>query len=368
MIDPIAAHALRLKGLRLALRSGDRTRIAAGLAAYAAALSYRGISSRRLVDRLGEISGELARECGDPLTLGNWALSGCFVDFHFMRMKAALAKVEAAEEHFARGCRGTAWELDTCHLMNTWTNIWIGRTSRALAAWEIHRLNALGRNNLYAEFALEVIIGPLLRLTLDAPEEARASLREVIGRWSRKRFELQHYAAIQAEATIDRYLGDGRAAMDRLNAEWKAITQSMAFRSQLSRTGILTNRELSALLAARTSDRPRPLLRLARSDARRLRRERRVFADGCSFKILGMIAAIEGRPGLAVELLRRSVGTFESLELPLLSACVKRRLGEVLGGDEGRAHLAEAAETLRTARVADPERFTRQMTGELFRL
>ena len=52
MIEPMAAHAFRLRGLRLALGAGEPTRIAVGLASFASILAYRGSIHRPRIDEL----------------------------------------------------------------------------------------------------------------------------------------------------------------------------------------------------------------------------------------------------------------------------------------------------------------------------
>jgi hypothetical protein len=113
MIDPIAAHVFRLKGLRTALGSGDPKRIAFGLASYATILSYSGTSKSRQVARLRQQAEELARRCGDPHTLAMHSFMGGFIDFHFMRLKAARRQFEEAEAIFASQCRDVIWQSDT---------------------------------------------------------------------------------------------------------------------------------------------------------------------------------------------------------------------------------------------------------------
>jgi hypothetical protein len=67
---------------------------------------------------------------------------------------------------------------------------------------------------------------------------------------------------------------------------------------------------------------------------------------------------------------RKAVGASNApivaLEAPLAPVArhvTRRRLGELLGGDEGRRLLDEADRTLRTGGVVDPERFTAAIPG-----
>ncbi len=363
MFDPITSQALRLQSLRLAFRIGDPRWVALGLVSYADMLSYQGSATAPRVERLRARANALAHECHDPYTLAMNLLEGSFINFHYLRYKAALESIVEAEEIFARECRGAIWELDTCHLMATWNRSLLGQYDRAARDWELHRLNAFERNDLYAIYALEVIIGPMLRLVRDEPEEARRQIHEVMSRWSGAEFQLQHLFAINYESLIDRYIGDGAASLERINRHWKTLTHSMAFRSQLSRTALLHGRAISALMVARTSPRPRPLLTLARRHARRLLRERWLFAEAGALQILGDADAIEGSRDSAIERLTRALALHETLDRPIVPASLKRRLGELIGGERGQALLAESDDAFRALRVVDPERITRSELG-----
>jgi eukaryotic-like serine/threonine-protein kinase len=363
MIDPVPSHVFQLKSLRLALRAGDRERIARALAVYATILAYQGSAMTGRIDHLLELSGRLARQCADPYTLAIHHLMGSLADFHLLRLNAGLARIEQAGAIFARECQGVIWELHTCNLVHLWIKVFLGDYEWAERVWESRRVSALERGDLYAQFTLEIVIGSFVRLNRDAPLEARRELQAALGQWSSDRFQIQHLSALEAETRIDRYLGDGQAALDRLAGQWKTLTRSLVFRSQLTRIAFLISRGISAVLAARTAADPRPHLALARRDARRLRGERWPYAEGYAAVMVGAAAYLEGKTESGIAHYTRALALFETTEMPQLAAAAKRTLGELTGGDRGGALVAEADLMFQTLRVKDPIRTTCMMMG-----
>jgi hypothetical protein len=247
--------------------------------------------------------------------------------------------------------------------MHLWIKVFLGDYEWAERVWESHRSRALERGDLYAQFTLEIVIGSFVRLNRDAPLEARRELQAALGQWSSDRFQIQHLSALEAETRIDRYLGDGQAALDRLAGLWKTLTRSLVFRSQLTRIAFLISRGTSAVLAARTARDPRPHLALARRDARRLRRERWPYAEGYAAVMVGAADYLEGKTESGIAHYTRALALFETTEMSQLAAAAKRKLGELTGGDKGRALVAEADLMFQTLRVKDPIRTTCMMMG-----
>jgi hypothetical protein len=57
----------------------------------------------------------------------------------------------------------------------------------------------------------------------------------------------------------------------------------------------------------------------------------------------------------------RSKLFWEANDMKAPAACTERRIGELLGGDEGMARVAEADATLRALKIIDPAKFARMM-------
>jgi hypothetical protein len=158
-------------------------------------------------------------------------------------------------------------------------------------------------------------------------------------------------------------VGDGQASLDRLAGQWKMLTRSLAFRSQLTRVAFLIGRGISAVIAARSAKDPRAHLAMARRDARRLRPERTAYAEAYAAVIKGAVSHLEGKTESAIEFHTRALALFEVTAMPQLVAAAKRRLGELTGGDRGGALVTEADVMFQTLCIKDPSRTTCMMMG-----
>ncbi len=68
------------------------------------------------------------------------------------------------------------------------------------------------------------------------------------------------------------------------------------------------------------------------------------------------LAAQRGHPDAAVVVLRNAIATAETNELFPWTTAARRRLGEIVGGDEGTALIAEAETWAQGENVVNPDR------------
>ena len=226
--------------------------------------------------------------------LGLIELNRGFADFHLMRLQTARAGFEKSEALFLRGWQSANWELDTCRLMHIWTLVLLGESDRAVQSWEVHRRGAAQRGDLYARFTLEVLVGSFVRVVCDEPEAARLAIRAVMSEWSRERFQLQHWVAIESESRIDRYVGDGkrRARSPGLGLARSQPIHGVSLAAHPLRVVNFTSR----CRAHRGANRRRPSPRSRAGPSRRalrLARENWELASAWSESILGSVEALE---------------------------------------------------------------------------
>ena len=101
---------------------------------------------------------------------------------------------------------------------------------------------------------------------------------------------------------------------------------------------------------------PAALLRAADRDARRLHREGKPWSKALSIPILAGVAAARGDRPTAARLFAEAVTQLEAVDMSLYAAAARRRLGEILGGDEGRAHVDQADAWMARQGIQDPSR------------
>jgi hypothetical protein len=117
-------------------------------------------------------------------------------------------------------------------------------------------------------------------------------------------------------------------------------------------------RSLVARATVESGSLQRRLLRQAERDARRLTGEALGWAEGDAELIHAGIANVRGDRDETVRRLRRAREQLHRCDMRMHAAAAARCLGGLLGGDEGRALLAEAGAWMAREQVRDPARLT----------
>jgi hypothetical protein len=73
------------------------------------------------------------------------------------------------------------------------------------------------------------------------------------------------------------------------------------------------------------------------------------------------VARLEGDDARTVELLRTALAGFQVADMGLYAAITRRRLGALLGGDEGAALTRAGDENMRAQGIVDVEAMTRML-------
>ncbi|KYF83865.1 hypothetical protein BE20_00040 [Sorangium cellulosum] len=363
MTDNIWAADLHARYLLLALRAGDPSHLTRALTLEIPFSASYAIGGRRWAQRVHRIAVELADEAGDPYLI---ALTKFFMGFFEAltgHWSEALAQCRAAEQIWLEQCSGTAWEVGAARYIILYAQLYRG---------ELHALSRLAlplcedaqsRGDLNEATQLRVDFTYWVPLAGDRPDAARHDVRDAMSRWSQGGFTVIHVAEMLALVRIDLYSAQPLAARQRLRDGWPKVVRSFLHKVQLNRVLIHSLRASSALAAAALnggSDERlfRALLREASRDVRRLAREDVLWAQALADSLRAPLAALRGDMAAALSFLERAATRFDACEMALYAAAARRRRGELIGGDEGRA-LVEAAELWMTGQgIKDPVRMT----------
>jgi hypothetical protein len=195
----------------------------------------------------------------------------------------------------------------------------------------------------------------------DDPERARAEVDEAMREWSQESFVLQHYYALQARTHVDLYTGDGPSAWTRVEEQWPAMKGSLLLRIQTVRIEAWYFRARSAIAAAASGEDASSLLSVADRAARRIDGERMAWSAPVASLLRAGTARMRGQVDRADTHLSEAVNAFERVDMHLLTAVARRRLGELRGGDEGRRLVREADAWMTRQRIAEPRRIARML-------
>ena len=102
----------------------------------------------------------------------------------------------------------------------------------------------------------------------------------------------------------------------------------------------------------------RSLLAAAARDARRTEREGAQWGMPLAALLRAGVAIARPDAAAAARHLREALTGFERGQMQLFSAATRRRLGELVGGDEGRELVVQASAWMTARRIKDPDRMT----------
>jgi hypothetical protein len=305
-----------------------------------------------------EAAGQLARRIDNPYAIGGISLSGATVAYMEGRWKDCLSLSERAEIILRDSCTGVARERDTARGLALVSLFCLGQVAEISRRLPVLLKDAQERGDFYALTYLGTFFRPVARMAADEPELARRELDELMKRLPQQEFPVQHMDALYHQGEIDLYTGHGAAAHARAPLLLSTFATGRLMGVQHTRITAYHFTGRSALAAATSAKNPRPLLRAAERDANRLEREKTPTADALGQLIRAGVVAARGDSAGAVGLLKSAAARCDAADLALYAAAARRRLGELLGGDEGRNLVAQADVWMAGQQIRNPARMT----------
>jgi hypothetical protein len=359
IVDVFHAIHFSARALVLGLRVGEPKRIAVSLAHHAVGLSVEGGSrSAARSGRVLERARTIAESTGDARTKALVRLhagSAAFVEGRFADARLLL---ESAEREFVERHPGTFWEVNSARTLLLVVNYHLGDIKALLRGGTTWLREAEQRGDVL--LALSAVNWPahLRWLALDDPDEARERLTAAISMWTRRTYQLQHWATLLAETDIDIYERVPGRARIRFREHERPLRRSLMLRSQVARTQHFESRARATLAdaASQQGSARRELLEQARMDARGIERAGAPWGMGLTALLEGSVEQLRGRPDLAVVRLRRALAAFESTGQTLHAAVTRWRLGELVGGDEGASLRSQGRQFIVDAGFLSPGR------------
>ena len=365
LVDPVRGFGFQAQYLRLALEAGEPHRVCVGLALQAINVSLAGGTGYPRARALLVEAGAIAERLEDPYLRG--VVGNCEAATHmcFGRWQATVEASARANDILRGSCSGVAWEVESGIVCAEVSLLWMGRLDELAAFVRRHVREALDRGDLFAATyaRMHTWYAPI---AADDVERARFEMREAIARWSQGGFHIIHYWALYGETQYDLYAGNPEGARERLQREWPALEGSNVLRVQFHRALITLLRGTAAVATAMvapggSSERGRRL-REAERDAGRLGSESMPYATAQASLLRACVAAARGRRDEARTLLEAAEAGFLAADMALFAACARRRLGEMLGGDEGSALVAAADAVMRGQGIVSSTRWTAMYT------
>ncbi len=356
--NPVLGYATSMIYQRLALRTGDAYHAATSLALSGVFASSRGVSQRAAIERLRKELRAIAEESGDPHALGVHLVSMMVARFVMGQWRESVDYAEEAFEVLVTRCSNARYEADQTLLFGLMGRLELGELGNVAEEVPVLLREALERGNDYLSDGLRTWRTSLTWLILDDPETARDHVEAVAAtQHLTGSFILPHYYRMRAAAQIELYCGDGARAAALLDRSWSAFSKSVTSKVQVTRLDALYLRARTAIARAMESDSPEALLRAATRDARAIAREKVDWARGSVALIRAGVAVGRGDHTTALEECDAAIASARVCGMQLIATIAALRRGQLLGGDEGAAQVAQALAWLREQRVVRPLQF-----------
>jgi hypothetical protein len=266
---------------------------------------------------------------------------------------AAISLGDAGLAHLSRFRREAQWEGEVARTMPL---LALEATLRPeqlrLRSSDAHR-GAVERNDRFAQ--VTVMLSSAFSMVIAGdPRGARLHARDALALWSR-RDGIQRVLAIHAEVYADLYEGRPAAALRGLADGWPIVQSSQMLRAQIGRMKLYAARAQASLaLAAEDASRRPALLRDAARDVDRIAKEIRSDARPTVHLLHAGLAGLRGQPDRALAELASAITGFDAARMPVHAAIARRRKGELLNGDEGRALVTSADAVIAGAGIREP--------------
>ncbi len=350
MVDTIRSSDFQARHLLLALDAGEPYRIARALAIEGALVATAGEKAAPRAQSLLTAATELARRIGHPHAIGMAEIASGVAAYQTGRWAEALARCEAADRLFREGCVGVAWEIVTAQLFRLNALFYLGELATlqrdvVAAIQEVEE-----RGDLYASTTLRIRALCFASLAGDDVDGARRRADAAMRQWTPqpRGFHAQHYYHMVALANADLYAGDGAAAWQRVNAQWRELQRSLFLRVQVVRVEAHCLRGRAALAAAAlVPGDAKPLLHAAIESARQLEHEGVAWARGLALLLRAGIARQSGDEPATAAALTEAARLFDGQRMRLFAWVARRELDP-----------SAADAWMRTQQIGNPARQT----------
>ncbi len=358
MIDPIRGADFQTRNLLLSLEAGDPARVARSLAMEAMYQSTSGGRGRGRAATILREAASVAERVGDPKIRGLCTFAAGMVAYEGGEWRRARDLLQQADTTFLDGCAGVTLEVATNRHFLVLALLQLGELQDLARRVPDYIVDAEDRGDRFTATSFRNGCMNIAWLVDGDVAGARAAAARAMQAWAPEPFYLQHYEGLYAQATVDLYAGDGPAAWRRVARVWPQLKRSQLLAVEQLRLEALFLRGRAALAAASARDDSLPpgerLLAEAAAAARRIDRARMPWATPLASLLRAGVAAARGDGGGAAQLLGEATAQLELQEMRVYAAAARRRRGELLGGAEGRAAVAEADGWFAGQGVADP--------------
>ena len=353
-VDPFTGAALNCRYARLALDSGSHRHAAVGLGLVAFSFAVEeGEPATDKVAALFARSEALANACGDRDVLAilrfEQASVGPFLGAHPAHIKPQCEQAAELLHEVPHAWLERCLARSLAHAAGEWSGSFAPVAELAGLVDEAWR-----RGDVYSAVTF-THAGAVARLCRGDADGLARHLAQARRAWRRARdYGYADFLLLNVEVLLALHADEPERALERMRADWPAIEAAQLLRAPLLRYMLLGRRTRAAFLASARDAADAPALRAKmRSDVRELERARLSIRIGTFHLLSAMLALREQRFEAAAALLRAAASECERTGWHPQAAVARRRLGTLVGGEEGAALRAQADAALQAMGVVE---------------
>jgi tRNA A-37 threonylcarbamoyl transferase component Bud32 len=351
LIDSVRGAEYQMRGLLLALKTGEQRRLARALCAEAVFYGAQGGRNLIRTYKMLDHATKLNEAVGGPY-LAAWTVgSRGIADFFAGEYWKSIRQLREADRIMREATTGTSWEISSVRIFITFALRHLGAFNELRRAYLEYVRDAARRGDRYSETTL-IRACNLVWLSQDDVAQARKDLERAtwpapVGGF----LHLQHWFELRATSELDLYTGEPgvRPGFDELDGSLMARIQKVRTESRFLRGRV-------HLANARSPSERKAAAAAARKIARGLEREKAAYAHVWSLLLHAGAEAAEGDVDACMRTLREAVAAAEAREMLMCASSARWRLGKIIGGDEGSALVQQAGAWMKSEGIAKPER------------
>ncbi len=359
MVDTVGGGAFQARNLFLALRLGDRYRLARALGIEAAYLAATGYYPTKRTEKVGALAERAGEEGGVPhglaVGIGGYGVA-LYLEGSWRR---GLEYCERADEIYRTRCRGVTWERDTTVLFIMMALLRLGRYDEVQERARDAMRDAIDRGDLFLQtYTSARILGPLL-VARGEVDTAEKTVEDALRRWSPGGYSVEEYWADHARVMIALSRGDEAGARRLTEATARNLRDSFLFTLQEFRVEAACQAIRVDVLAALNT--PGRSVARARRMIRTLLRAKVEWPRALGTALSGCVAAATGDRERAIAQLSDGERRLREVELLVDADVARWVLGDLRGDEEGAEMIEVARADLLARGVVAPDALARAL-------
>lgn len=347
---------------RLALDSGDPTRIAPGLASAAFGISVAGGETLEIGEQIGAKAMQMANEVGDPLVQGVTCMYYGYAAWNRGDWREALARFEQSDTISKEGQVEQAVGqmklrhgiMDCQMFIGEWLDI-----SRNLPNWQedARRRGDLMSQNTY------LVHSYITALAANRPDDAEEHLRQAWELWPHPWNIIGTFWSHFARGEILLYRGEWQQAWDLIERSTESVNRDCLFRAiQVLNVFLVHLRARAAIAVAGTkppsngsSGERASFLRAAENDVQEIESANRPWTSALAKLVRASMLHLRGQLAESLVMLENAEHDLRAVDMEMHATAARWQRGQLIG--DGGQPLVQSAEAFMTSQgVACPGR------------